>query len=79
MANLPLNMATRIVDLGCAKGDLVLGFTDCGCDACGIDISEQMVQAAQTKGINVVRGRFEDIEEIYNAKVTQMDQDFNKI
>ncbi len=24
-------------------------------------------------------GRFEDIEEIYNAKVTQMDQDFNKI
>jgi 2-polyprenyl-3-methyl-5-hydroxy-6-metoxy-1,4-benzoquinol methylase len=62
MANLPLNMATRIVDLGCAKGDLVLGFTDCGCDACGIDISEQMVQAAQTKGINVVRGRFEDIE-----------------
>jgi len=61
MASLPENSETRVVDIGCAKGDLALGFADCGCDACGVDISDQMIQEARKKGVSAIQGKFEDV------------------
>lgn len=39
----------RVIDIGCAKGELVQAFVDCGCDAYGVDVSEQVVLEAQKK------------------------------
>lgn len=59
-AGLPQQAETRIVDIGCAKGDFIRGFVDCGCDAYGVDISETMVAEAQRRGLNAHHCSFED-------------------
>jgi 2-polyprenyl-3-methyl-5-hydroxy-6-metoxy-1,4-benzoquinol methylase len=62
LAGLPQNRETRVVDIGCGKGDLVLGFVDCDCDAIGVEVSEQMVSEAVSRGVKALHGRFEDVD-----------------
>lgn len=50
----------RVIDIGCAKGELVQAFFDCGCDAYGVDVSGQIVLEAQKKGLNCYHGHFEN-------------------
>ncbi len=50
----------RVIDIGCAKGDLVRGFSDCGCEASGSEISDVSVSEARKRGLKVLHGFFED-------------------
>lgn len=49
----------RVADIGCAYGFLVQAFAEEGCDAYGVEVSEQALKA-QSKGLNVHHGRFEE-------------------
>jgi len=52
----------RVFDIGCAKGDLVQGFADQGCDAHGVDVSDTVISQAQKRGLNVSLGLFEELD-----------------
>ena len=49
----------RVADIGCAHGFLVQAFAEEGCDAYGIEVSEQALKA-QGRGLNVYHGRLEE-------------------
>lgn len=50
----------RVIDIGCAKGDLVQGLADCGCEASGVDVSSVSTAEARRRGLTVYQGMFED-------------------
>lgn len=61
LADLTGKSGIRVVDIGCAQGNLVQGFADCGCEAMGVDVSEEVISAARRRGLKVYHGRYEDI------------------
>ena len=59
-ANCGKKKQIRVLDIGCAKGELMQGFIDLGCETCGVDISSECVLKARQKGLDVFLGYFED-------------------
>lgn len=57
----------RILDLGCGIGDDALHFAERGLEVFGIDISEQMVEAAQARGAHARRLALEDLDKMEGA------------
>jgi SAM-dependent methyltransferase len=51
----------RVLEIGCAQGRLVQALTAIGCDACGVDVSETSTSIASKNGLEVYRGRVEDV------------------
>lgn len=50
----------RCLDIGCAKGNLMQGFINLGCETYGVDISNECVLKARQEGLDVFHGYFED-------------------
>jgi len=49
----------RVLDIGCATGQLVRGFNDLGCDAYGVDVSKPAIDNACDKRLNLHLGPIE--------------------
>jgi SAM-dependent methyltransferase len=60
-------LGDHILDLGCGIGDDALHFAERGVEVFGIDISEQMVEAAQARGVNARRLALEHLDELEGA------------
>lgn len=52
MQDLAPQPGERILDLGCGDGELAKVMLDLGCDVVGIDSSQNMVEAAQQRGVD---------------------------
>lgn len=61
-AGLEEKSGIRVMEIGCAQGNLLEGFAACGCETYGVDVSEQAVLEASRRGLNVTCSRFEDYD-----------------
>ncbi len=52
----------RLLDVGCGRGDLLLALRGDGWEACGLEPSPEAVAAARARGLDVDRGRFEQLD-----------------
>jgi len=50
----------RLLDVGCAQGDLAIQFLELGYDVTGIEPHPSWAQEARRKGLNVIEGSLED-------------------
>lgn len=46
----------KVLDLGCGRGEMLELLSNCGVDALGVDMNEELVQQCRDKGLNVVVG-----------------------
>lgn len=61
-AGLSKEPGTRVLDIGCASGQLVQGFSDLGCDAYGVDVSTNAIANAANKTLKLRAGLFEETD-----------------
>ena len=52
----------RLLDVGCGRGDLLLALRGDGWEASGLEPSPEGVAAARARGLDVTRGRFEQLD-----------------
>jgi SAM-dependent methyltransferase len=54
---LPLHPGQKVLDLGCAAGDLAAELVARGAFVIGVDLNEELLQAARAKGLSNARER----------------------
>ncbi len=59
----PMIVGKTVVDLGCAEGDIMMGFLECGAkEVIGIESKEERAKIAIDRGLNVIIGAVGKVE-----------------
>ena len=61
--NLIMDNKTKVLELGCGKGELLYRLSKDGCECIGTDYDEKVIAFGQAHGLQLLKGDLNDIEE----------------